>query len=260
MCFTWNRIAIEKAKILSRLRYSGSEVGAVIGTSRMSCLSRANRLKEFSFTGRLRGGVFSAERDKARIEAARAEVEHVTWEWIAAQDILRDAEEREEPEPLPQPKTSTPAKPRLLGLPETVTPLTRYEKEFINLNRVRFLEKPAEPIVRGEGGVSIQELTPRSCRWILGDPDGLNTCYCGKRNIGMHKGGSSYCEEHRGIAWRTLKRKNLLKSQSTEPEAATEETNTFRPKRNSGGIASLDYSSGLGKSKTLKDRSGISLS
>jgi hypothetical protein len=246
--FTWNRIAIEKAKILSKLRYSGSEVGAVIGTSRMSCLSRANRKQEFTFTGRLRGGTYSEERFLARVAEAETLTAHVTDEWIAAQDALRAAEALANPVPPPQPEAPKPAKPRLLGLPDTVTPLARYEKEFINLNRVRFLEKPAAPIVRGEGGISLWELTSRSCRWILGDADGFDTCYCGKKNRGMHKGGSSYCEEHEKLS-KQQPRKKKRDPQNTELEDAIEEKTIFLPKKSSSGLSSLNYSRESERSK-----------
>lgn len=224
--FAWSRVAVEKAKILSKLRYSGAEVAEVLGTTRMSCLSRANRKKEFAFTGRLRGCNYSEKLFKARVAEARAASDHVTEKWIAAQDALSP------PEPAPQPPTPQPAKPakrRLLGLPETVTPESRMEKEFVNLNRVKFLAKPVDPPVRVDGGISILELAPRSCRWVLGDVNGVDTRYCGKKNRGLHKGGSSYCGQHERLAWRKVRKEKS--PQNTETKDQSTEENISLPKK-----------------------------
>lgn len=51
-----------------------------------------------------------------------------------------------------------------------------------------------------DGGITIFELTPKSCRYILGPVNGENTRYCGEP-----KTGKSYCQQHRALCYYTLK-------------------------------------------------------
>lgn len=49
------------------------------------------------------------------------------------------------------------------------------------------------------GGVDINDLQPRSCRWPHGDPRKPALRYCGARSVAP---GKPYCRHHHGIAWR----------------------------------------------------------
>jgi len=55
-----------------------------------------------------------------------------------------------------------------------------------------FKSEPAPPNI----GVTIMDLTSRSCRYILGDTDGENTIYCGDPIDGR-----SLCAKHRKLCY-----------------------------------------------------------
>jgi hypothetical protein len=54
-----------------------------------------------------------------------------------------------------------------------------------------------------DGGVTMFELTSKSCRYILGPVNGDNTRYCGEP-----KENKSYCKQHRALCYYILKPKS----------------------------------------------------
>jgi hypothetical protein len=54
-----------------------------------------------------------------------------------------------------------------------------------------------------DGGVTMFELTPKSCRYILGPVNGDNTRYCGEPKV-----STAYCKHHKALCYYTLKPKS----------------------------------------------------
>jgi hypothetical protein len=54
-----------------------------------------------------------------------------------------------------------------------------------------------------EGGITMFELTPKSCRYILGPVNGDNTRYCGEPKV-----STAYCEQHKALCYYSLKPKS----------------------------------------------------
>lgn len=70
---------------------------------------------------------------------------------------------------------------------------------------------PRKPVIREQDikimGVAMTELTPRMCRWPVGDPKEADFKFCGCASAP----GLPYCSDHGKIAYQTTSRARLLK-------------------------------------------------
>lgn len=74
--------------------------------------------------------------------------------------------------------------------------------------------EPLEPYIATEG-VTLVELTERSCRWPMGDPRNDDFRFCGHSS----PVGQSYCEHHRALAYGPGTRSERLASKLPRGEA-----------------------------------------
>jgi hypothetical protein len=179
--FTWNKVSIEQARILSEARFSARETAAAIGATRNSCISRSSRKGEFNFSCTAYWQKHDAAVDARRVAKARQMIEHVTEEWVDAQP----------PRPPRPPKPAEPCNPSPISIS---LPKQKFQTDFANLARMKKL-KEQELVSREtppEGSVPFHELKKSQCHWIVGTVDGLDTPYCGKPVLE----GTSYCDHH----------------------------------------------------------------
>jgi len=66
---------------------------------------------------------------------------------------------------------------------------------------------PIEPTIDLSGLVTLGDLRPRDCRWVVGQPNGLATAFCGKRKTDE----SSYCAEHKAMSVRETYNRNTYR-------------------------------------------------
>lgn len=95
--------------------------------------------------------------------------------------------------PKPKPKTAPPPKAEVAPEPKATPPAddVRPTPTF------RALPLPAEPAPL-HPGITLEELTFRTCRWPRGDPAKESFRYCGART---EAAGDSYCKAHADIAF-----------------------------------------------------------
>lgn len=80
---------------------------------------------------------------------------------------------------------------------EKPSPKPKVEKVALPIARLFVVEEPPAVLTEA-GGVTLEELDFRSCRWPLGDPRLENFRYCGdRRELGV-----SYCAGHMRLAYR----------------------------------------------------------
>lgn len=60
---------------------------------------------------------------------------------------------------------------------------------------------------------TFMDLTPQSCRFIIGPVAGLNTVYCGEP-----KSGKSFCKQHRKLCYYTIQPKPAKQIEKTSPK------------------------------------------
>jgi hypothetical protein len=86
---------------------------------------------------------------------------------------------------------------------EEVKPMVKKPRPIepkIKVHKLAPIPAPLPKPPKLDGGITIFELTPKSCRYILGPVNGENTRYCGEP-----KTGKSYCRQHRALCYYTLK-------------------------------------------------------
>ena len=84
----------------------------------------------------------------------------------------------------------------------TIAQIPKKEKPMVKKPKLKVFKPEPETIEIYEGGITIFDLTSRSCRYILGPVDGEHTRYCGEP-----KSGKSYCRKHRSLCYYILKPK-----------------------------------------------------
>ena len=72
----------------------------------------------------------------------------------------------------------------------------------------KLIKPPMREEIR-EGGVTMAELTPRMCRWPMGDPKSPDFRFCGCQA----EPGMPYCEEHAKIAYQTSSRARAFQAE-----------------------------------------------
>lgn len=92
-----------------------------------------------------------------------------------------------------------------------------------NVKKAPSIPKPAnsrgsarKPVIREQDikikGVAITELTPRMCRWPVGDPKDADFKFCGCASAPS----LPYCSDHAKIAYQTTSRARLLKADDVD--------------------------------------------
>ena len=68
------------------------------------------------------------------------------------------------------------------------------------------LKEEAPPMVLFGTNCTFIDLTPYSCKYIIGPVNGLQTVYCGERKVGR-----SFCKEHHELCYYPIKRTESAK-------------------------------------------------
>lgn len=205
--FVWDKVAVQKAKILADLGYSASETAEVIGVGRNSCISRARRLGEFRFKARSGGFTHRPEYIRKRVEEARKAVEHITRDHL---DLIGVAGWNEpQPSPLPPKPDEPPSKMSAVVVDRRKTPkkqkhrgptpyvFRRTDLEPDKPVTSKALKELLKPYPVNKGSILMIDAGLRNCRWIVGKVKGADTKVCGKRT---HQAGEPYCEHHEKLS------------------------------------------------------------
>ncbi|MCB1557068.1 MAG: gcrA cell cycle regulator family protein [Alphaproteobacteria bacterium] len=101
-----------------------------------------------------------------------------------------------------------------LKLSNRVSPIQQNSKKAavklpVEKAKVAGMIRPAvkTPLSSGTEGVTMAELTPRMCRWPMGDPKNPDFRFCGCTAAP----GLSYCDEHAKMAYQTSGRTRPLR-------------------------------------------------
>ncbi|MCB9988239.1 MAG: gcrA cell cycle regulator family protein [Rhodospirillales bacterium] len=102
-----------------------------------------------------------------------------------------------------------------LKLSNRVSPIQQNTKKVTS--KIAVEEKPkaarlAKPVMRDPvktDGVTMAELTPKMCRWPMGDPKSADFRFCGCNSVPS----MPYCEEHARMAYQTTSRSRAFQAE-----------------------------------------------
>jgi hypothetical protein len=162
----------DQVKHLWMMGLTGSQIGKELSLTRNAVLGKVHRMRE--------AGTIGVRECDMRLRSIKAEVKRLEDERQASlPDILRDVPtlEKEKSPKEPKKKTEIVCQPTFL---------------FEDL-------PPHDPKWKP---LKFDQLTPRSCRYVLNDGPASQFLFCGKQ-----KKGRSYCEDHEKLCYYYLPKK-----------------------------------------------------
>jgi hypothetical protein len=238
--FVWDRVSIYKAKILADLGFSSSETAQVIGANRNSCISRSRRLGEFRFKAKSGGFLHRPEYIRKRVAEAEKASAYVTEEYLDSIGVLALVEQTPKTSKFPAnpsgdiPKMSAIVKDRRKSakIQRHRGVIPTFHKTAVNPDipiTPKALSQLLAPSPVTTSSIKLLDAGPRSCRWIVGEVDGLETRVCGNKTF---QPGESYCEHHGRLSrnnWKPQVKKGKSSDQNTKPVEAMKKDNTSVP-------------------------------